>query len=119
MIFYQPLLFILHQQDYQHINTNNLVESWHATLKRQHMEHIRDMRGDDLIHLLTGVVDIDFRTHHFKVVHGLESIVLSEYDKAIKEKAMALPLAASKDMVAELDENNKVGNFFFCMCADL
>ncbi|KAK3836266.1 MAG: hypothetical protein J3R72DRAFT_450473 [Linnemannia gamsii] len=65
------------REDYQHINTNNLVESWHATLKRQHMEHIRDMRGDDLIHLLTGVVDIDFRTHHFK------------------------------DMIAKLDENNE------------
>ncbi|KAK3835443.1 MAG: hypothetical protein J3R72DRAFT_451572, partial [Linnemannia gamsii] len=86
---------------YQHINTNNLVESWHATLKRQHMEHIRDMRGDDLIHLLTGV------DTHFKVIHGLEPIALSEYDKAIKEKAMVLPLAASKDMIAKLDENNE------------
>ncbi|KAK3819330.1 MAG: hypothetical protein J3R72DRAFT_497555, partial [Linnemannia gamsii] len=95
------------REDYQHINTNNLVESWHATLKRQHMEHIRDMRGDDLIHLLTGVVDIDFRTHHFKVIHGLEPIALSEYDKAIKEKATVLPLAASKDMIAKLDENNE------------
>ncbi|KAF8926967.1 hypothetical protein BGZ47_002434 [Haplosporangium gracile] len=44
----------------------NYQRSWHATLKRHHMEHTRDMRGDDLIHLLTGVVDIDFRTHHFK-----------------------------------------------------
>ncbi|KAK3834071.1 MAG: hypothetical protein J3R72DRAFT_452558 [Linnemannia gamsii] len=79
------------REDYQHINTNNLVESWHATLKRQHMEHIRDMR----------VVDIDFRTHHFK------PIALSEYDKAIKEKATVLPLAASKDMIAKLDENNE------------
>ena len=83
------------------------------------MEHIRDMRGDDLIHLLIDVVDIDFRTHHFKIVHGLESIVLSEYDKAIKEKAMALPLAASKDMIAELDKNNKVSNFFLHVCRPL
>ncbi|KAF9900870.1 hypothetical protein EC991_006774, partial [Linnemannia zychae] len=73
----------------------------------QHMEHIHDMRVDDLIHLLTGVVDIDFRTHHFKVLHGLEPVVLSEYDKDIKKKAMELPLATSKDMVAELNENNE------------
>ncbi|KAF8928752.1 hypothetical protein BGZ47_001453 [Haplosporangium gracile] len=95
------------REDYQHTNTNNLVESWHATLKRQHMENVHDMRGDDLVHLLTGVVDIDFRTHHFKVAHGLEPVVLSDNDKAIKAKAMVLSLDTFKNMVAELDQDKK------------
>lgn len=77
------------------------------------MGYERDLRGDDLIHLLQGVVEIDFRTHHFKVVHGLEPIVLSEYDKGIKMKAMALPFENAKDMVTEINEDRKVT---ICCC---
>lgn len=95
---------------------NNLVESWHKTLKRQHLGYERDLRGDDLIHLLTGVVDIDFRTHHYKVVHGLEPMALSEYDRSVKAKALELPFDATKNMVSEINEDKKVANIFNMKC---
>jgi len=99
----------LHKKNYQHTNTNNLVESWHKTLKRQHLGHERDLRADDLVCLLQGVVDIDFRTSHFKVVHGLQPIPLSDYDKDIRAKAMALEFENAKNMVTEMiEEEGKV-----------
>ncbi|KAF9079089.1 hypothetical protein BGX23_005099, partial [Mortierella sp. AD031] len=95
------------RENYQHTNTNNLVESWHKTLKRQHLGYERDLRGDDLICLLQGVVDIDFRTSHFKIVNGLQPMPLSEYDKSIKAKAMALSFDDAKVMTSELIEERK------------
>ncbi|KAG0272366.1 hypothetical protein BGZ97_010990, partial [Linnemannia gamsii] len=62
------------RENYQHTNTNNLVESWHKTLKRQHLGYERDLRADDLVCLLQGVVDVDFRTTHFKITHGLQPL---------------------------------------------
>ncbi|KAG0365627.1 hypothetical protein BGX24_004036 [Mortierella sp. AD032] len=104
---------LYHRENYQHINTNNLVESWHKTLKRQHLGYERDLRGDDLIHLLQGVVEIDFRTLHFKAVHGLEPMVLSEYDRGVKAKAMKLQFEHAKNMVTEIMEDGKVVLCYF------
>ena len=72
------------------------------------MGYERDLRGDDLICLLQGVVDIDFRTSHFKIVNGLQPMPLSEYDKSIKAKAMALSFADAKVMTSELIEERRV-----------
>ncbi|KAF9079428.1 hypothetical protein BGX23_004124, partial [Mortierella sp. AD031] len=95
------------RENYQHTNTNNLVESWHKTLKRQHLGYERDLRADDLVCLLQGVVDVDFRTIHFKITHGLQPIVLSKYDKANKAKAMALAFDVASNMVSEEAEQFK------------
>ncbi|KAK3830938.1 MAG: hypothetical protein JOS17DRAFT_775154 [Linnemannia elongata] len=93
--------------DYHHTNTNNLVESWHKTLKRQHLGYERDLHADDLICLLQGVVDVDFRATHFKITHGLQPIVLSQYGKANKAKAMALAFDVAGNMVSKEAEQFK------------
>ncbi|KAK3804606.1 MAG: hypothetical protein JOS17DRAFT_670160, partial [Linnemannia elongata] len=106
------------RENYQHTNTNNLVESWHKTLKRQHLGYERDLRADDLVCLLQGVVDVDFRTTHFKITHGLQPIVLSQYDKANKAKAMALAFDVASNMKYSISANVDSMLLFSCTCAE-
>ncbi|KAF9579394.1 hypothetical protein BGW38_004359, partial [Lunasporangiospora selenospora] len=91
----------------QFINTNNLVESWHKTFKRQYLGFARDLRPDDLVFLLQGVVDIDFRTTYYKITRGLQPITLSESAAARKAKAMDIPFFWARLMVTELFQERK------------
>ncbi|KAF9142524.1 hypothetical protein BG015_000793, partial [Linnemannia schmuckeri] len=75
------------RENYQDTNTNNLVESWH-----------------DLVCLLQGVVDVDFRTAHFKITHGVQPMVFSQYEKAKKAKVLALAFDVVSNMVSEAAE---------------
>ena len=69
------------------------------------------MRPDDLVFLLQGSVDIDFRTTYYKISRGLQPITLSEHAAARKAKAMALPFVDAKDIVAEMPQDRKVPFF--------
>jgi hypothetical protein len=53
-------------------------------------------------------VDVDFRTTHFKITHGLQPLVLSQYDKDKRAKAVALPFDVASNMVSEVAEQFKV-----------
>lgn len=88
------------------------MESWHKTLKRQHLGSERDLHPDDLIFLLQGVVDIDFRTIYFKIINKLLPTWLSEYDVKRKAKAMALPFDVAEGMVTAKVDDNKVFSCF-------
>ena len=72
------------------------------------MGYEHDLRADNLVYLLQRVVDIDFRTSHFKIVNGLQSIPLSDYDKGIKAKAIALSFDNTKVIISEVIEKGKV-----------
>lgn len=85
-----------------------MVESWHKTFKRQYLGFRRDLRADDLIFLLQGTVDIDFRTTYYKISRGLQPITLSKTAKARKAKAMIIPFIHAKDMVSEPALDGKV-----------
>jgi len=87
------------------------VESWHKTFKRQYLGYTRDLRPDDLVFLLQGSVDIDFRTSYYKISRGLQPITLSESAAARNAKAMALPFVDAKDMVIGMFEDRKVLTF--------
>ncbi|KAI7821858.1 hypothetical protein BC939DRAFT_454699 [Gamsiella multidivaricata] len=95
------------RENNQHINTNNLVESWHKTCKRQYLGYKRDLRPDDLIFLLQGTVDIDYRTSYYRISRGLQPLTLSEAALARRAKAMALPFVDAKDMVSEPSQDGK------------
>ncbi|GJJ71900.1 hypothetical protein EMPS_04257 [Entomortierella parvispora] len=87
------------RKDYQHTNTNNLVESWHKTLKRRHLQKRRNLRADDLVFILQGKVDIDFQDTLFKISRNLVERPLSTYDKERKSKAMGLEHTTAIQMV--------------------
>lgn len=72
------------------------------------MGYTRDLRPDDLVFLLQGSVDIDFRTSYYKISRGLQPIKLSESAAARKAKAMALPFVDAKDKVTDMFKNRKV-----------
>ncbi|KAK3805237.1 MAG: hypothetical protein JOS17DRAFT_768795 [Linnemannia elongata] len=95
------------RENNQHINTNNLVESWHKTFKSQYLGYARDLRPDDLVFLLQGSVDIDFRITYYKISRGLQPITLSESAATRKTKAMAIPFVDAKDMVDEVFHEKK------------
>ncbi|KAF9348185.1 hypothetical protein BGX26_000381 [Mortierella sp. AD094] len=92
----------------EHIKTNNLVESWHKTFKRQYLGHKRDLRTDDLIFLLQGTMDIDYRTSYYRISRGLQPLTLSDAALARRAKAMALPFVDAKDMVSKPSERLKL-----------
>lgn len=87
------------------------MESWHKTFKKQYLGHVRDLHPDDLVFLLQGSVDIDFRMTYYKISHGLQPITLSEYAATRKAKVVALPFVDAKDMVTEMSQDRKVSLF--------
>ncbi|KAI8599777.1 hypothetical protein EDD21DRAFT_416467 [Dissophora ornata] len=97
-----PLYYMKYNHNYQHINTNNLVESWHKTLKRQHLGSQRNLRPDDLVHLLQGAVDVDFQQRLYQITDGFVDPPLSTYDASRKKKAPDLDFAAAGLMVKSL-----------------
>lgn len=66
------------------------METWHKTLKRQHLGSQRNLRPDDLVHLLQGAVDIDFQQRLYQITEGFVDPPLSTYDARRKKKAMDL-----------------------------
>ncbi|KAG0354803.1 hypothetical protein BGZ54_001477, partial [Gamsiella multidivaricata] len=91
--------------NYQHVDTNNLVESWHKTPKKVHLGNERNVCADYLIFLLYNIIKTDFRVTYLKTRKGLLPVELSAYDKMKKAKAMNLELSLAKDMITEkMDE---------------
>ncbi|KAF9995651.1 hypothetical protein BGZ65_008718, partial [Modicella reniformis] len=90
----RPKWVLYVREDYQHIDTNNLLEPWFNTLKNHHLERKRGLRADSIVYMLEGV----FRTQNIKVHQGIQ---LSKYDKKRKAKAMALDFAVAQGMVTE------------------
>ncbi|KAI8359346.1 hypothetical protein B0O80DRAFT_440063, partial [Mortierella sp. GBAus27b] len=88
------------RKDYQHVNTNNLLESWFRTLKEYHLERRRP-RADFVIHMLQGRIESEFRVQYVKVRQGIQPVQLSQYDKVRKEKAMQLSLEEAGSKVTE------------------
>jgi hypothetical protein len=70
--------------------------------------YARDLRPDDLVFLLQGSVDIDFRISYYKISRGLQPIRLSESAAKRKAKAMVLPFVDAKDMIDEMFPDKKV-----------
>ncbi|ORZ08510.1 hypothetical protein BCR41DRAFT_145373 [Lobosporangium transversale] len=63
----RPRWVLFLREDYQHVNTHNLLESWFNALKTHALEGKRGLRIDFLIYKLQGPIDQDFRTQYFKV----------------------------------------------------
>ncbi|KAG0218945.1 hypothetical protein BGX31_011471, partial [Mortierella sp. GBA43] len=96
------------RENYQHIDTNNLVESWHKTLKRHHLGKERNLRADFVVYLLQGAVDRDFRMTYLKINRGVQPLRLSQYDKKRKGRAMELSLDIARIMITvNLDEGKR------------
>ncbi|KAG0195928.1 hypothetical protein BGX28_000358 [Mortierella sp. GBA30] len=95
------------REGHQHIDTNNLIESWHKTLKKHHLGSERNVRADFLIYLLQGVVNQDFRLTYYKIKNGFQPLALSSYDKQRKAKAMALRFDQALELVNGRLEESK------------
>ncbi|KAI8601364.1 hypothetical protein EDD21DRAFT_374660 [Dissophora ornata] len=95
------------RQDYQHVDTNNLIESWRNTLKKRHLGSERNVRADFLIYLLQEVTNTDFRIAYYKIRQGLQPLQLSEYDRERRAKAMALDFDTARNMVTEKMDERK------------
>ncbi|KAK3811035.1 MAG: hypothetical protein J3Q66DRAFT_350829 [Benniella sp.] len=80
----RPKWVLYMREDYQHIDTNNLLECWFRTLKRYHLED-RKLRADFVIHKLQGAIDDDFRVQYIKVKHGVQHVKLSKWRKKDKQ----------------------------------
>ena len=81
------------------------MDSWHKTLKSQYLGGERNLRADDLLFLLQGVVDIDFRTRYFKRINNLIPLKLSAYN--MKERSIATDMnfdVALTMIVPKIDE---------------
>ncbi|KAF9099680.1 hypothetical protein BGX27_000541 [Mortierella sp. AM989] len=76
------------RENYQHIDTNNLIESWHKTLRHQFLGRERNVRPDYLIYLLQGAVEIGFRVSYLVTVKGAAPVTLDGYLKKRKAKAL-------------------------------
>ncbi|KAF9342095.1 hypothetical protein BGX26_008378, partial [Mortierella sp. AD094] len=72
------------REDYQHVDTNNLLESWHKTLKKNYLGKERNVRADYLLYTLQGPVNIDTRIEYIKINQGILPTPLSEYDRKRK-----------------------------------
>ena len=53
---------------------------------------------NDLMFILQGTVDIDFRTTYYKISRGLQPLTLPEAALARKAKVMAIKFLYAKDM---------------------
>lgn len=84
------------------------METWHKTFKRHHLESRRNLRADDLVHLLQGEVDIDFQSTMHQIKEGILAVTLSSYDVKRKNKALALDLTVALPMVNLLPQAFKV-----------
>jgi hypothetical protein len=84
------------------------VETWHKTFKRHHLGSRRNLRADDLVHLLQGVVDVDFQNTLFQIKEGILAPTLSSYDMKRKKKAQELDFATASRMVKLLPQALKV-----------
>ncbi len=52
------------------MDTNNLIESWHSTLKRQYITN-RKRRADMVVYILTKAVEYDFKIDNFQSFHRI------------------------------------------------
>ncbi|KAK3821219.1 MAG: hypothetical protein J3Q66DRAFT_332843 [Benniella sp.] len=102
----RPKWVLYVREDYQHIDTNNLLECWFRTLKRYHLED-RKLRADFVIHKLQGAIDDDFRVQYIKVKHGVQHVKLSKWEKESQARAARLDLEEARSMV----NKGKNGNF--------
>ncbi|KAK3816503.1 MAG: hypothetical protein J3Q66DRAFT_401662 [Benniella sp.] len=93
------------REDYQHIDTNNLLESWFKALKQHCLEGKRHLRVDHIIFILQGAIDRDFRTQYVKVKQGIQPTKPSRYDVERKSKAETLELEAARKMIRRDDES--------------
>ncbi|KAF9908070.1 hypothetical protein BX616_000247 [Lobosporangium transversale] len=97
----RPRWVLFLREDYQHVNTNNLLESWFNALETHALEGKRGLRIDLLIYKLQGPIDQDFRTQYFKVKNGIQLATLSQYDQERLARAMAVSPVEARAMVCE------------------
>lgn len=90
------------------MDTNNLVESWHRTLKTHHLGKERNLRADYVVYLLQGAVEVDFRMTYLKINRGIQPLQISQYDKKRKARAMALSLEDARHKITENAGEGKV-----------
>ncbi|KAG0235466.1 hypothetical protein BGW42_005252 [Actinomortierella wolfii] len=65
------------RQGFPDLNTNNLLESWHKTLKKHYLRNERNVRPDYLIWMLNTAMDIDIRVEYYSIRNGLQAPRLS------------------------------------------
>ncbi|KAF9584081.1 hypothetical protein BGW38_007631 [Lunasporangiospora selenospora] len=89
------------EANYQHVDTNNLLESWFHTLKSHYLDGKTGYRADVVISMLQGEIERDFKAQLLKVAHGVQAVKHSEYDNEREKEAMALDVGTAKAMVTE------------------
>ncbi|KAF9920166.1 hypothetical protein FBU30_010047 [Linnemannia zychae] len=89
----------LYRSNYQNMDTNNLVERWHRNLKHTYLDGKRNLRADDLIYILLGVVDNRYRINYFKITRGLQQHQLTTYEKRRLQRAASVEEARARAMV--------------------
>jgi hypothetical protein len=94
------------------INTNNLVENWHRTLKNVYLEKKKNVRADCLIYILQGPVDVDFQITRDDIISGRQRPPLSMYDKRRWREAQEIEVDRALEMVALDMQESKVRYFY-------
>ncbi|KAF9581288.1 hypothetical protein BGW38_001750 [Lunasporangiospora selenospora] len=72
------VLFV--RENYQHVDTNNLLEFWFHTLNSNYLDGRCGHRVDVVMFMLQGEIERDFKTQLVKVDHGVQPVKQSEYD---------------------------------------
>lgn len=103
-----PLIFPL--QHLPDITTNNLLESWHKSLKKHYLRNERNVRPDYLMYMLMTEIDLDSRVTYFMIKNGLEIPKMSKSDKRRKKRADDLPEDVAEQMVRSELANGIVSN---------
>lgn len=68
-------------------------------MKRHHLGSQRNLRPDDLVHLLQGAVDVDFQQKLYQITEGFVDPPLSTYDAKRKKRATSLDFTVAGLMV--------------------
>ncbi|KAF9209506.1 hypothetical protein BGZ49_003620, partial [Haplosporangium sp. Z 27] len=91
--------------NYQHVDTDNLVESWRKTFKSEYLQRERNVRADYLIYLLQGTVEIGFRVPYLVNVKGMNPVTLDRYLKMRKARALEIVLNDARQMIKMIHDS--------------
>ncbi|KAI1001640.1 hypothetical protein K3495_g6560 [Podosphaera aphanis] len=78
------------------INTNNLIESWHRSLKTEYLGSVRKQRIDLLVYLLLEDVSPDFCVKVGRIINGLDNRRRSDTE----QKQLALSVALANEIAS-------------------
>ena len=99
------VLLILVQHAHYGIDTNNYIESWHSSLKRNYIGRGgKQKRMDFIIRILTQDVEPDYMRAHIRSGLGFRSRKLCKAEQEAQKIAESLAFEEAEESVREVSE---------------